>query len=270
MGVLVEALGLPDHPIAVFGFLTVSGFVYFTLLAALSHAVFFVWQKRRFHPDHRTDPAEVRRSLKWSFFSIAGNAALMMPVHVFIASGYSKVYFDIDDHGWGWIAVQAVLILAITETLVYWAHRALHTDFLYHYVHKPHHSFVVTTPWAGVAFNPLDSFMQALPHHICIFLFPIHFGVYLAFVSFLTLWAVMIHDRVSIMPWRGINYTGHHTLHHWYYDCNYGQFFTLWDRLCGTYRDPENQPDVPESVLRPHVIRAKATAPALGPAADAS
>lgn len=254
MGALVDWLGLPNHPLVVFGLLTTAGFVYFLLLASLSYGLFFVWKKRRFHPEHEGDPEEIRRSLKWSFFSIAGNAALMMPLHVLMASGYSKVYFDIADHGWAWLGAQAVIILVITETAIYWIHRALHGDVLYHYIHKPHHSFEVTTPWAGVAFNPLDSFVQALPHHLCIFLFPVHFGVYIVFVSFLTLWAVMIHDRVSIMPWRGVNYTGHHTLHHWHYDCNFGQFFTFWDRVCGTYRNPEESPEVPQSVLRPHVI----------------
>jgi lathosterol oxidase len=254
MGVLVEWLGLPNHPVYVFLALTGAGFLFFFSLATLSHGFFFVWKKKRFHPAHEDDPKEIRRSVRWSFFSIVGNAALMMPLHVLIATGHSKLYFDVSEQGWLWIAGQAALILVITETLIYWIHRALHGDFLYHYVHKPHHSFEVPTPWAGVAFNPLDSFMQALPHHLCLFLFPVHFGVYLAFVSFLTLWAVMIHDRVSIMPWRGINYTGHHTLHHWYYDCNYGQFLTFWDRLCGTYRDPENSPEVPVDVLRPHVL----------------
>jgi Delta7-sterol 5-desaturase len=262
MGLLVEALGLPNHPVVVFLFLTVAGFSYFLLLASASYLVFFVWQKRRFHPNHVHDPKETRRAIKWSFASVVGNALLMMPLHFGIAGGYSKLYFDPAEHGWGWIAGQALLILVITETLVYWVHRALHSDFLYDKVHKPHHSFVVTTPWVGVAFNPLDSFMQALPHHLCIFLFPVNAWVYLIFVSFLTMWAVMIHDRLSFMPWPGINYTGHHTLHHWYYNCNFGQFFTLWDRIGGTYRSPETEADdCPVDVNRPHVFRSKGSRP---------
>lgn len=261
MGFLVEALGLPDHPLAVFVALTVFGYLYFLLLAGTSYLLFFVWKRGIFHPTYRADRAEIRRSLKWSFYSVSGNVVLMMPVHLLIAGGYSKIYWDIDDYGWPWLLGQTVLILIVTETLIYWIHRALHSDLLYERLHAPHHSFRVTTPWAGVAFNPLDSFAQALPHHLCVLLFPVHIGVYVAFVSFVTLWAVMIHDRLSFMPWRGVNYTGHHTLHHWYYDCNYGQFFTFWDRLGGTYRDPENAPEVPEEVLRPHFFRRREPAP---------
>jgi len=71
-------------------------------------------------------------------------------------------------------------------------------------------------------------------------------------VTFVSIRSVLIHDRVSMVRWNVLNYTGHHTLHHWYYHCNYGQFFTFWDRLMGTYRDPavEKNPELPEGLLR--------------------
>ena len=100
----------------------------------------------------------------------------------------------------------------------------------------------------SLSFNPLDSFFQALPHHLCAFLFPLHAGVSLLFISFVTIWAVAIHDRVSLVrhPW--LNYTGHHTIHHHFSKYNYGQFFTFWDRVGGTYRAPEG-----DVFLRPNL-----------------
>ncbi len=249
-------LGIPEHPFAVFITLAVVGFSFFLVLAALSHAFFFKWKKQRFHPDYKPDIKQIRQSLKWSAYSIGGNALLMLPLHMLIIAGHSQVYYRVDDYGWPWLITSALLILLISETMTYWIHRALHGKWLFKHIHKPHHDFRVPTPWAGVAFNPLDSFAQAFPHHLCVFLFPVHAGVYTLFISFVTVWAVMIHDRLSFMPWRGINYTGHHTLHHWYYNCNYGQFFTFWDRIGGTYRDPEEVHDrIPKSVLRPHITR---------------
>jgi Delta7-sterol 5-desaturase len=235
--------------------LLVGGWIYYLLLAGTSYLVLFVWQRARFHPAFCPDFASIRAQIVWSIVSVAGNVTLMMPVHLAIASGHSQIYFDVGAHAWWWLPLQLVGMLVVTETLVYWIHRALHRDWLYSRIHATHHSFVVPTPFTGVAFHPLDSFMQAAPMHLCAFLFPIHIGVYLGFVGFITAWAVMIHDRTSFMPWRGINYTGHHTLHHWLYDCNFGQFFTLWDRICGTYRDPETITDVPKDVLTPHVLR---------------
>ena len=64
-----------------------------------------------------------------------------------------------------------------------------------------------------------------------------------ALIVFVTLWSVLIHDRIRWVPGAIVNHTGCHTAHHWYYECNYGQYFTFWDRLCGTYRDPVDLPD---------------------------
>jgi Delta7-sterol 5-desaturase len=219
--------------------LLVGGWLYYLVLACTSYFVLFVWKRARFHPGQTEDRAELHSAIGWSFVSIAGNVTLMMPVHLAIVGGHTQVYSELDAYPLWWLPMQLVCMLVVTETLVYWVHRALHSDLLYHRLHATHHRFVVPTPFVGVAFHPLDSFLQAAPMHLCVFLFPIHIGVYLTFVGFITMWAVMIHDRTSFVRWRGVNYTGHHTLHHRLYDCNYGQFFTLWDRLCGTYRDPE-------------------------------
>jgi lathosterol oxidase len=36
-----------------------------------------------------------------------------------------------------------------------------------------------------------------------------------------------------------INGASCHTMHHLYFNYNYGQFTTAWDRLAGTYRKPK-------------------------------
>ncbi|KXJ15045.1 Lathosterol oxidase [Exaiptasia diaphana] len=35
-----------------------------------------------------------------------------------------------------------------------------------------------------------------------------------------------------------VNGSAHHTDHHTFFDYNYGQFFTLWDRIGGSFRSP--------------------------------
>jgi len=40
-----------------------------------------------------------------------------------------------------------------------------------------------------------------------------------------------------------INGPAHHTLHHLYFVCNYGQYFTLADRAGGSYRHPQSSLD---------------------------
>ena len=38
-----------------------------------------------------------------------------------------------------------------------------------------------------------------------------------------------------------VNGAACHTMHHLYFNYNYGQFFTLWDRVCGSYRKPNEE-----------------------------
>jgi lathosterol oxidase len=235
---LTKLLGIGDDPFMTFLVLTCSGYGLYMLVAALNYLYFFVWRKARYNADFETNWSEDRRAMRWAFASIAGNALLTMPFHIAIATGHSKIYYDIDDYGWTHLFLSMIAMLIVTETLVYWAHRVLHMGPLWHKLHRHHHSWKRPTPWVAVSFHPVDSFMQALPHHLCAFLFPVHVGVYLSSVVLVTIWSVSIHDRVSFLRWGAINYAHHHSIHHWYDNYNFGQYTTFWDRLCGTYRSP--------------------------------
>lgn len=222
--------------------MVVSGALLFFSLAGVSYLVVFRWLRARFVPDYQPNREELGKSVYYALYSLLGNGLLMLPIEIGILTGRSKVYFNVAEYGWGYMALSAVAILIVTETLIYWIHRALHNRFLYRTLHLKHHQFRVPTPLAGVAFHPLDSFAQALPHHLCAYLFPVHVWLYHGFVTAITLWAVLIHDRISWVPYGFVNNTGCHTAHHWFNKYNYGQFFTFWDKLCGTYKDPRALP----------------------------
>jgi len=163
------------------------------------------------------------------------------------------VYFDPARYGYAWLVASFFVYLFLTETFVYWIHRGLHHRSLYTWLHLKHHEFRKPTPFAGVAFNPLDSFLQALPHHVCALLLPVHVSIYMGMLTFVAVWAVLIHDRVSIVRHPFVLYTGHHTIHHHFNKYNYGQFFTFWDRWGGTYKSPFEQP---AKFLRPRSVTA--------------
>lgn len=38
-----------------------------------------------------------------------------------------------------------------------------------------------------------------------------------------------------------INSAAHHTIHHLEFNYNYGQYFTLWDRIGGSYKRPDHE-----------------------------
>lgn len=73
------------------------------------------------------------------------------------------------------------------------------------------------------------------------FLFPFHKLEYLCLFVFVNIWTVSIHDadyRVLDRLKPFINGSAHHIDHHYYFNYNYGQFFTLWDRIGGSFRNP--------------------------------
>lgn len=108
-------------------------------------------------------------------------------------------------------------------------------------IHKPHHVWKIPTPFASHAFHPLDGFLQGLPYHLYPFLFPLHKLLYLLLYVFVNIWTISIHDgdyRVPAALTGVINGAAHHTDHHLFFEYNYGQYFTLWDRLGGSYRHP--------------------------------
>jgi lathosterol oxidase len=125
--------------------------------------------------------------------------------------------------------------------LIYFIHRGLHHRLIYKHLHKTHHRWIVPTPFASHAFQWLDGFLQSSPYHLYAFLFPLHKLAYLFFFVFVNFWTVSIHDGNYSVPklfQPFVNGAAHHNDHHQYYDCNYGQFFTLWDRLMNSFRMP--------------------------------
>uniref|UniRef100_A0A8C7QQE0 Fatty acid hydroxylase domain-containing protein n=1 Tax=Oncorhynchus mykiss TaxID=8022 RepID=A0A8C7QQE0_ONCMY len=91
------------------------------------------------------------------------------------------------------------------------------------------------------AFHPLDGFLSSLPYHVYPFLFPLHKVLYLALYIFVNIWTVSIHDGAYRMPGplqEVVNGAAHHTDHHLCFNVNYGQYFTLWDRIGGSYQNP--------------------------------
>jgi lathosterol oxidase len=72
-------------------------------------------------------------------------------------------------------------------------------------------------------------------------LFPLNKFAYIALFTFIQIWTVMIHDGEYVANSPVINGAACHTMHHLYFNYNYGQFTTLWDRLGGSYRKPNDE-----------------------------
>lgn len=215
----------------------IFGLAVYFIVAALSYQ--FIFDKRTFnHP--RFIKNQVRLEMISANKALPVMALITAPIFLAEVNGYGKLY-DTTEEGPGlWYNYfQFPLFLVFTDFCIYWAHRWLHLPSVYKYLHKPHHKWIMPTPFASHAFHPLDGYVQSLPYHIFPFIFPLQKMAYVALFIFVNLWAVMIHDGEYMTNNPFINGAACHSLHHSRFEVNYGQFFTAFDRLGGTYRMPE-------------------------------
>lgn len=140
---------------------------------------------------------------------------------------------------WWSVPLMAVVGIILLDAWFYWAHRLLHTRALYRF-HKPHHRHVTPTVWSNDSTHWLDT---AITHGFYVLL-PVLTPVPLASVVVLRLFdqvtAIIGHSgyehfagATARWPWLGIC-TLFHDQHHSAFRYNYGNFFSLWDRLFGT------------------------------------
>ncbi|KZV74648.1 C5-sterol desaturase [Peniophora sp. CONT] len=220
--------------------LTLTGvhLLYF-IFASLSYYFIFNHEMMK-HP--RFLKNQVRLEIESSLRAFPLMMLLTLPWFQAEVMGYSKLYDDPAEYGYTYLALSSLLFLLFTDYFVYWIHRLEHHPSVYKYIHKPHHKWLIPTPFSAYAFHPVDGYVQSLPYHIFIFVLPLHRWLYLGLFIFVNFWTILIHDSDMVTGHfleKVINGPAHHTLHHLYFTVNYGQYFTFADRWGGSYRQPE-------------------------------
>lgn len=217
----------------------IFGWILYFSVATFSY--YFVFDTKIFnHPRYLKN--QVSLEIWQAFTAIPVMVMLTAPFFLMELNGMSRLYYDVNDLTGGWTAVayQIPQFILFTDCGIYFIHRWLHWPSVYKRLHKPHHKWIVCTPFASHAFHPVDGWAQSLPYHIFPLFFPLHKVSYLLLFSFVNFWTVMIHDGNYMSNDPVVNGTACHTVHHLYFNYNYGQFTTLWDRLGQSYRRPDD------------------------------
>jgi sterol desaturase/sphingolipid hydroxylase (fatty acid hydroxylase superfamily) len=156
----------------------------------------------------------------------------------------------------GWLPLWAkvVVVLLVADLLEYWLHRAMHSfskagEILWR-THVWHHAPPALTALAGYR----GSFLQRLLFGACFLaaaiLFDLHEPIGLATIAAISIvHELIIHANVNIGlgPLGAVISTPRwHRIHHAAEArlqlSNFGMRFTIWDRLFGTYTDPDAVP----------------------------
>lgn len=182
---------------------------------------------------------QIGMEIKQAMAAMPVMAICTIPFFLLETRGYSKMYDSFDQAPFPlYNLLQFPMFLLWTDFFVYWIHRALHHPLLYKRLHKPHHKWIMPTPYASYAFHPLDGWSQSLPYHLFPFVFPLQKFAYVFLFIAVNIWTIMIHDGEFIANNPFINGAACHSIHHELFSYNIGQYSTLWDRLGGTYRKP--------------------------------
>lgn len=158
--------------------------------------------------------------------------------------GATLIYTDpLAYPAWYW-PVSLLAYLFAQDSWFYWTHRAMHAPRLFKAMHKVHHDSRPPTAWTAMSFHPIESLTGALLIPALVFVVPVHIGVLALVLGIATIMGVTNHMGWEIFP-RAIVHSrfggwvitaSHHERHHEDYQCNFGLYFRIWDRLCGTDR----------------------------------
>ena len=157
---------------------------------------------------------------------------------------YTLFYSDINAYGklWFWLAFPVMLF--VHDAYFYFAHRLMHHPKLFKHVHLIHHKSTNPSPWAALAFHPLEAFVEV--GIVVLFIFCMPLCRYHLFFFFLLM---MVYNVYGHLGWelypkgfnkttigRWINTSVNHNQHHQYFKGNYGLYFLWWDRWFKTIR----------------------------------
>lgn len=229
-------------------FVPVIIFGRYVLFCLIPFLIYYVWKRRaqwyRKIQQHFPAPSDYRREILHSAIT-----SLIFGVVTWLCLGtplrqYTQFYTEVSEYGWGWLALSIPLTLLIHDAYFYWAHRLMHHPRLYRHVHLVHHKSVNPSPWAAYSFHPVEAVLEAGIVPLLLVAMPLHPLSFWAFVTLMLLFNVYGHLGYELFPksaythplGRWLNSSVHHNLHHEKFHGNYGLYFTIWDRLCGTLR----------------------------------
>ncbi|KAI0128649.1 hypothetical protein BJ170DRAFT_339233 [Xylariales sp. AK1849] len=217
----------------------IFGFLVYFIFASLSYIFIFDKETMK-HPKYLKN--QIRQEIRQTMLSMPPMSLMMLPFFLLEVRGHTRLYDASSDGPGLWYDILSLpFFVFFTDFCIYWIHRGLHHPRVYKYIHKPHHKWIMPTPYASHAFHPVDGFAQGFPYHVFPLLFPLQKLAMIALFVFVNLWTIMIHDGEYVANSPIINGAACHTLHHLYFNYNYGQYTTLWDRLGNSYRQPQEE-----------------------------
>ncbi len=214
----------------------------YAVIAGILFYVFYVWKKRIFIKykiqNKLPSRSQIRQEVKYSMFTFIIYGSGIWLFLYWIEKGKTRMYYEINEFGLTYFVFSIILMIVIHDAYFYWTHRLIHSPRIFKYIHKIHHNFHNPTPWAAFAFHPFEAIISIGIVPLILFLVPYHHLALVIFITFLTVFNIIIHLGFSLPKSRLFKYQNtpkDHSFHHHKSYGNYGLYFTFWDRAMGTY-----------------------------------
>jgi len=220
--------------------------VYFGCGGLWCYYTYFCFGDKLFRPGTIPAMKDMWEQIKVSNVAMPLYSLLPAAAEFCAEQGWTMAYARVDNVGLPLYVLYFFMYMAAVEFGVYWAHRGLHEiKWAYRVLHHAHHKYNkehTLSPFAGLAFHPIDGICQAISYAIALFFCPMHFLTHEVLLFATGVWTTNIHDCIhgKVFPIMG---AGYHTIHHTIYKVNYGHYFTFFDALYNTCVTPEEYED---------------------------
>lgn len=225
----------------------------YIVLASVTFIIFYGVKKRswivRKIQQRLPENKDYFREIVYSIVTAVIFAAIGFVVFVTPVARFTQVYYDFHARGPAYFIFSIFLMIIVHDSYFYWTHRWMHGKQVFKWVHKVHHLSTNPSPWAAMAFHPIESFIEGSVIAVIAVLFPIHPLAVGIFLLFMMIYNVYGHLGYELYPkgfsksllGKWINTSVNHNLHHQYFNGNYGLYFLWWDRWMGTLRPDYDQ-----------------------------
>ena len=146
------------------------------------------------------------------------------------------------------VFMQLILIILISDFMVYWAHRLSHkSSFLWRF-HKVHHTAEHLDWLAAFREHPFDNIFTRVVVNMPVLLLGLPIEIIAPFAVFRGLWGNFIHSNTDVNLGPLKYFLGSPGLHHWHHDIemnssvNFANMNPLMDLMFNTFYDPGKMP----------------------------
>ncbi|CAJ1453940.1 unnamed protein product [Effrenium voratum] len=189
---------------------------------------------------------ETRRAIVFSIKSISSISAVSAFAY-YVIQGWTNIH-------WGRPRLQEIPYLLIAYILVdisaYLVHRMLHRPWWYRHVHKAHHLWKSPNVFVVSALHPAELLSLTVPTLAVLTAMPVSIVFVVATLAWIFVCNTIDHsgfelDRLPLLAllfWQAP--VAFHDNHHKFFHANYGAMVDWWDRLGGTYYNPEQHGNI--------------------------